>query len=156
MQRISLTKTWTVSTSGTNSVDLIIEHNKIKQAYKKSNTTQNNATRETSSEDEVDHDDKSHEGLKNSTPIGNLKNDNDEERETSGEASEGEEYRTSTLERIRRQRLRDSSNDGPFDIASMARLSYAKKKNEQEQLRKQCSEDDTENDNKYDDDSGSN
>jgi hypothetical protein len=56
-----------------NSVDLIIEHNKIKQAYKKCNTTQNNATRETSSEDEVVHDDKSHEGLKNSTPIGNLK-----------------------------------------------------------------------------------
>jgi hypothetical protein len=81
-----------------NSVDLIIEHNKIKQAYKKCNTTKNNATRETSSEDEVDDDDESHEGLKNCTLIGNLKNDNDEERGSSGEASKGEEYRTSTLE----------------------------------------------------------
>jgi hypothetical protein len=130
--------------------------------YKKCNTTQNNATRETSSEDEVDNDndDKSHEGLKNSTQIGNLKNDNNEERESSGEASKGEQYRTSTLERIRRQRLRDNSNDGPFDIASMARLSYAKKKNEQGQQRKQCSEDDMENgdnyNDDYDDDSGSN
>jgi hypothetical protein len=42
----------------------------------------------------------------------------------------------------------------------MARLSYAKKKNEQGQQRKQCSEDDMENgdnyNDDYDDDSGSN
>ncbi len=135
-----------------NSVDLMIEHNKIKQAYKKCNATPNNATKDRSSEDEAECKDKVDEGLINCTQIENLENKEKEKSKSNDESGVGEQYRNSTLERRRRQRLCDNNSDGPLDIASMARLSCAKNRIGHIEQWKQGSDDNRVNEDNYDDD----
>jgi len=51
----------------------------------------------------------------------------DDESSAAKEKSDSEEYQTSTLQRIRRYSLWSANRSDPFDVASMANLSYLRK-----------------------------
>jgi hypothetical protein len=73
----------------------------------------------------------------------------DDESSAAKEKSDSEEYQTSTLQRIRRYSLRSASRSDPFDIASMANLSYLRRetKTEEDQKGESATTTDTESSN---------
>jgi hypothetical protein len=133
-----------------NKVDLIMEHNKMKHAYASGRAVRGRGrvrtevNKCTSSEDddnegETDEDEKmsGHNGdtqedkdEKMSGHNGNTQDQempSDDKEDNSDDNSNAKLNRNITLQRIRNYSLRSDAASGPFDVASMANLSFLRK-----------------------------